>query len=489
MAHTRKIRFIEPRSREGRPFNAWIRHWPLLGPITLATILHERGFDAGIYNENISGPVEENRPAYQDICSADVVGISIMTSTAMRGYTLAGQIRRDAPQATIVFGGVHATFMPEEALAYGDLVVCGEGESVIEAIARGEIRQGIIQAQPLQDLDAIPTLNHFLLRDFDRVLIHNMRRASYELPVMTSRGCPSECTYCSVARMFGRRVRRQSLDKAYRDLCRYYEQGFRHFFFYDDNFTADRKWTRELLERLGPMNIRFNAQTRVDFPWQDAARTQLDKPLLRAMNRAGGDVLYIGYETIDQATATQWHKGYRGTGELRDRLKDDTKVLHDSGFWIHAMFVMGPQHTPDTADQILQFARQSKIETLQISILTPMPGTPLFQEMRPHLLFTDFPADWDLYDGAHCVYGHSQMGLETLQRTVLSAHRRYYRWCGWSLPRVRAILRSSDSLPEKLAMLWTHYRIVRTTMTQWRDEMKRFLESVRLRTAGDAQTT
>jgi len=470
------MRFIEPQGRPGRPFNAWISHWPLLGPITLASILHERGVPVAIYNENVSGSLLENPAAYADICSADVVGISIMTPTASRGYELARAIKRDSPGAVVVFGGVHATFMPQEALSYGDVVVRGEGESVIEAIARGEVAGGVIEAPALNDLDEIPALRYDLVIDFDKLIGRRRRRELYELPIVTSRGCPYGCTYCSVTRMFGRKVRRQSVEKVYRDVCHYVEQGFRRLFFYDDNFTSDRTWTRRLLERLRGLRIAFNAQTRADFQWLDASRTKLDRPLLGAMRRAGGDVLYIGYETIDDSTAERWNKGYRGRGSLRSRLMEDTSILHDNGFWIHGMFVMGPQHTRDAADGIVDFARQSSMETMQISILTPLPGTPVYEEMRPHLIFTDYPSDWDFYDGAHCVYGHSRLGLEALQRTVLAAHRRFYRWGGWSARRVRAFVRQRAPLVDKLGLLWSNARTARTTLREWTREMKSFLE-------------
>jgi radical SAM superfamily enzyme YgiQ (UPF0313 family) len=484
MPNTRKVRFVEPRSRPGRPFNAWIRRWPLLGPLTLATILHERGYDAAIYNENISGPLSENPQGWADVTSADVVGISIMTPTAARGYALADAVRRDAPQATVVLGGVHATFMPQEALAHADVVVCGEGERVIEAIARGEIRRGIVRPEPPDDLDAIPTLDHGLILDFDRLLGRCRRRELYELPVMTSRGCPYGCTYCSVTRMFGRKVRRRSVAKVHEDICRHMDRGFRHFFFYDDNFTADRAWTRALLERLAPLRLRFNAQSRADFYWIDAGRQRRDEALLRAMRRAGGDVLYVGYETIDDATARQWHKGYRGEACLESRLREDTRVLHESGLWVHAMFVLGPQHTERTAERIVAFSRAAGIETMQISILTPLPGTPLMEQMRPHLVLTDFPDDWDYYDGTHCVYDHSVLGAVGLQETLLAAHRRFYGWLGWSGRRLRALARQRAATFDKLAQLWANARTARAVLREWRGETEAFLRLLMARRAG-----
>jgi len=477
----RKIRFIEPQGRPGRPFNAWIARWPLLGPITLASMLHKLGFDVAVYNENVSGSLLDNPAAYADVCSADLVGITIMTPTASRGYQLARQIKSDSPKTLVAFGGVHATFMPQEAITHGDVVVRGEGESVIEALARGEITSGIVSAVALEDIDALPTLNYGLMIDFDKLIGWFRKRELYELPMMTSRGCPYGCTYCSVTRMFGRKVRRQSVEKVYHDVCHFMEQGFRRLFFYDDNFTADRVWARQLLDRLRPLRISFNAQARADFQWMDAARAKLDRPLLASMRKAGGDVLYIGYETIDDSTAAGWQKGYRGKGTLRNRLLEDTRILHDNGFWIHGMFVLGPQHTQTTADRIVQFARQSGMETLQISILTPLPGTPLYEQMRKHLIFMDYPSDWDFYDGTHCVYDNSRIGLEQLQKTVLHAHHRFYRWGGWSIRRVRALMERRTPLLDKWGLLWNNARTARTTMHEWSKDIKLFLDLAKAR--------
>lgn len=484
MYRHRKIRFIEPGGRPGRPFNAWIRRWPLLGPVLLATVLDRRGYDAAVYNESLSGSILDDPEALEDVCTADVVGISIMTPTAHRGYQIADRIRRLAPQVTIVFGGVHATFLPEEALAHGDMVVRGEGEGVIETIASGAVREGIVRADPVDPLDVLPTPDFRLMRDFDRLVRLNGSRELYQVPLMSSRGCPYACRYCSVSRMFGRRVRRLSVENVLRDLRHYLDQGFRRFFFYDDSFTSDRRWATELLERMRPLRVSFNAQVRADFHWADPHREHLDRRLLASMRRAGGDVLYIGYETVDDATARRWGKGYRGRGPLRERLHADTQILHDNGFWIHGMFILGPQHTQRGADGIVDFARRSGIESIQVSILTPLPGTPFMEQVRPYLLFTDCPGDWDYYDGTHCVYGHGRLGIEGLQRAVLNVHRRFYGWTGWSLRRIRGLLEQRLPAWSKLTSLWANGRIARTMLRQWRREMREFLKLVPARTAG-----
>ena len=198
--------------------------------------------------------------------------------------------------------------------------------------------------------------------------------------------------------------------------------------------------------------------------------------MLGARGRGGATVGYIGDETVEEGTAWEWEKGDRGKGPLRERLLKETEVLHDSGFWIHGMFVFGPRHTERTAYQIVDFARESKLESIQISVLTPLPGTPLMEEMRPHLVFTDYPDDWDFYDGTHCVYDHSRLGIRGVQEVLLQAHRNFYRGYGWRLRRIRDGLRERVPVLDRLALLYSNARVARRTLKQWEREINSFLE-------------
>jgi radical SAM superfamily enzyme YgiQ (UPF0313 family) len=486
-AMARKVRFIEPLSRPGRPFNGWIRRWPLLGPILLASILERQGYDVAVYNENVSGPLQDNPACLEDICSADLVGLTIMTATATRGYGLARLLRLSGFGGTIAFGGVHATFCPEEAIQFGDVVVCGEGEGIICALAAGDIRGGIHHPHPPQDLDSLPPPRHELMIDFEKLLALAGGRQNYELPVMASRGCPHGCVYCSVTQMYGRTVRRQSHERIQADLELYVKRGFRRVFFYDDNLVADREWTRNLLARIEPLHIRWHAQARVDLHWMDPQRSQCDHQLLAAMRRSGCDLLYIGYETVDEATARLWNKGYRGQDRLDNRLMEDSRILHEHGIWIHAMFILGPDHDQAYIDRVVDFSRRARLETMQLSVLTPLPGTPLFQQMQDKLLLKNFPEDWDFYDGTHCVYPHRRMSIESLQRAVLAAHLQFYRSLGPAWQRLRKVLGQSGSVSRRVGQLWRHARLGPPIFNQWRNETYRYIEMIRRRCGQAAQ--
>jgi radical SAM superfamily enzyme YgiQ (UPF0313 family) len=127
----------------------------------------------------------------------------------------------------------------------------------------------------------------------------------------------------------------------------------------------------------------------------------------------------------------------------------------------------------------VKFARQAGIESIQLSVLTPLPGTPLFEQMRDELIFTDFPGDWDYYDGTHCVYRHQQMGIAALQRAILKAHRRFYRALRPGVRRVAKVFRADRRLRDKLRLLWRHSKLAPSVLRQWRKETALFLDRVR----------
>lgn len=166
-----KIIFIEPRSSEANVYSKI--PMPLLGPIYLGTILRNAGHEVEIYNEDIY------KPDYSKL-SADLVGISLLTSTANRGY----EIAKFFPREKVILGGVHASLVPEEAIQYARQVVVGEAEEVILDIVNGKLTDKIVQGRPIVNLDSLPNPDFNLIKGFDtkRVIA----------PVSTSRGCPHD---------------------------------------------------------------------------------------------------------------------------------------------------------------------------------------------------------------------------------------------------------------------------------------------------------
>lgn len=277
-----RVRFIEPQSRQGTLFNPYVRKWPLMGTVILGTLLQERGHDVVVYNENISGSVLNDPDILADLCEADYVGISIMTPTASRGYEIAAGIRERSRRPQIVIGGVHASFQPDEALAHADFVVTGEGENVIADIVEGRADPGLIRGTPVEDMDVLPVPTHEIIHQFQTLWGDPRAKKLYRVPLVTSRGCPHNCQYCSVTALFGHRYRYRSAERVIEDIRTLHDRGYRGFFFYDDNFTADRVRVRRILDTVRELGIAWNAQARLDFHWQDPKhRRHCDKLLGR----------------------------------------------------------------------------------------------------------------------------------------------------------------------------------------------------------------
>jgi radical SAM superfamily enzyme YgiQ (UPF0313 family) len=385
-----KVALIEPSSE----VNVYSRfHMPLLGPIYLGTILKKRGHEVKIYNEDIY------RPDYSKL-DADVVGISILTSTAKRGYDIASKF----PTDKVIIGGVHASLLPQEALQFARQVVVGEAEEVICDIIEGKIKDEIVQGHPVQDLDSLP------YPDFSLVQGYNPFASIVPIPVSTSRGCPFDCTFCSVTKMFGREYRFRSADNVITEVL---SRNHKPLFFCDDNFTAHPKRTRSLLELLLKNRIRnWTCQVRCD--------VAKDQDLLKMMAAAGCAVACVGFESVNAKTLQSYHK--------KQSLEDIINAIRSfrrNKIKIHGMFVLGGDDDSEaTVWDTLKFAIKQKIDTIQMMILTPFPGTKVHEELDNQKRI--FSRDWSLYDGQHVVFKPKLLSAKQLQLNVFNAYARFY---------------------------------------------------------------
>ncbi len=224
----KKIIFIEPKASGFHIYSKW--SLPRLGAVVLGTVLKELGHDVKVYVEEIR---KIDKP---DLYSADVVGISTITSTAPRAYEIADDLReRGIP---VIFGGAHPTFLPDEALEHADYVVRGEGEEAIielldaldgnhslASIAGLSYRENeSVHHNPSRefcpDLDKHPSPDLSLIVGFGAGA-RSFFGYNPIIPVVTSRGCPFSCKFCSVTTMFGRKYRFRSADKVLEDLRPY----------------------------------------------------------------------------------------------------------------------------------------------------------------------------------------------------------------------------------------------------------------------------
>ena len=153
----KRIIFVEPRGSKENVF-ARVMSLPLLGPIYLSTMLKQGGYDVKVYNENILG-----REVSMQELRADVLCVTGLTSTIKRGYEIALQFKALNPDGRVIIGGIHASFLKEEAGKYADNLVSGEGESVILDLIKNGSKEKFIDAQRLENLDELPILDFSVL--------------------------------------------------------------------------------------------------------------------------------------------------------------------------------------------------------------------------------------------------------------------------------------------------------------------------------------
>ncbi len=406
-----KIVLIEPQSKEDHVYKH-VR-MPRLGLPLLGTQLQEAGYEVNFYLGT-----GDSLP-WSNIFKADLVGISTTTATCREGYQIAGLLR--ANNIPVVIGGIHASFMPDEAVQFADYIVRGEAEysflPLVRSIEAGELPQDIpgvsywVDGEPVHnppeqfkvDMDTIPIPDLTLMEKSS-----SMRT----IPVMTSRGCPYNCTFCCVTQMFGRRYRYRCTESILEELAQY--EG-KHIFFCDDNFVADPKHSRELLREMIDRNINlkgFGAQVRADAAFDDE--------LMELMTRAGCSIVYIGFESINPETL----KGYNKQQSVDD-IKESIRRFHEYGIRIHGMFVFGGDaDTADTIRETADFALEAKIDSIQFMMLTPMPGTPLYEQLESEGRIITY--DWSLYEGQHAVFKPVMISPEDLQNETVKALKKFY---------------------------------------------------------------
>ena len=424
--HT-KICFIEAKSPGAHVFSAF--PIPRLGTVLLATILKGLGYDTRVFIEDVEAP------DWNEVDSCRIVGISTITSTAPRAYKIADRLR--ARGKTVIMGGPHVTFLPDEALRHADFVVRGEGEhTVVELLSAienkssfGDIKglswnsqEGPVHNEArelIADLDPYPAPDFSLVRGWSPKVI---------LPIATSRGCPFDCSFCSVIHMFGRKYRFKGIDKVMEEIRAGIEAGRTaagrsgsFVFFIDDNFTANKKRTKELLRRIidegrSARGLKFNWSAQVR---SDAAS---DPELLDLMKRSGCENVFIGFESVNEKTLQLYNKK-QGVEDIVRAVR----AFHARGIRIHGMFVFGSD--TDDAETIRNtqlFARKMDMESVQFLVLTPLPGTPVYKEFEAQgrLLHKD----WSKYDAHYAVFRPLLMSPSELQRETFKAMAKFYSW-------------------------------------------------------------
>lgn len=432
----KKITLVRMEPEEQNVFSAF-SHPGLALPI-LGTILKELGYEVKIY----VGAVQ--RPSVEDLIDSDLVGFSVNSSAFLETYKLASQLKKKSG-CKILFGGPHVSFLPNEALKYGDFVIRSEGETAIrelvEAIDQGEGKFDGILGLSWKDeagevvhnenrlfetnLDTIPDFN--LIVGFHKKM-HSLSQLIYAqgMLVSTTRGCSYSCNFCTIPQTFGQKIRYRDPDIVIEDIRRQVEfSGGKYIYFTDDNFAINSKFTMRLLRKIidSGLKIKFSAQVRSEIT--------RNKELMQLMADAGCYLVFVGYESINDDTLAAYNKGGK---QAKEMMVDSVRIFHDYNILVHGMFVLGGDtDTPGVAIDTAKWAIENQVDSLQMLPLTPLPGTDTIMKFKQEKRVITI-SNHQLLNNEFIPYGAGnyvliqpkQMSPATLQQDLMDGYSLFY---------------------------------------------------------------
>lgn len=303
-------------------------------------------------------------------------------------------------------GGIHASLCTDEALKYVDSVVVGEAEQVWKKVIADFEKSHL---QRVYKAEHLAEIHQVLPR---RDLFHPAYIAA---SVQTSRGCPLNCSFCSVTAFNGRQYRFRPIDDVVEELCQIPQ---RYIFFVDDNIIGYTAESKERAARLFEAIIKSGIKKH----WISQASVNFadDPDLLKLAARSGCRMVFLGLESELPEQLKQGGKWHNiKTAPLQ--YSPIFKKIHAVGIGVIAGYIFGwDTDTPEAMRNRLRYLLSSKADSFQISVLTPLPGTRLYDTLSKEnrLIYTDYPEDWKRYDFTELVIRHPSMSPEQFQKNM-----------------------------------------------------------------------
>lgn len=350
-----KLHLIAPSQRKNTyPFNKALL--PPLGLMYLAAYTPEE-VDVRLIDENVEGIDFADVP--------DLAGITTTTATAARAYEIADRYR--ALGAKVVLGGVHASMVPKEALEHADSVVIGEAEAIWPKVLADA------EADCLEPLYRQEGFIDFKRPLFPRVDLIDPKRYWIPDSVQTARGCPHNCSFCSVTAFNGRWHRARELDNV---LAEVESLSWRNplrrriVAFVDDNIAANPRRAKGLFKALIPMKVVWGSQACITFA--------NDEGLVGLAAESGCRFLLIGLETLSSQAIAEMGKYQNKVEQYEDALQ----LLRKYGIHVSGAFIFGFDSDDESVfSDTLEFAIRNKLPVAQLSVLVPYPGTRLYRRL------------------------------------------------------------------------------------------------------------
>ncbi len=380
------------------------RIWKPLSLLVLAGLTPPE-WEIIIVDENLSAP------DYKAMPRPDLVGITAFTAQANRAYEVAGYFRNLG--VPVVMGGIHATMCLDEAMKEVDAVVTGEAESIWPQVLV-DARHGRLKRRydgGFVEMNNIPIARHDLLP------------SGYALgAIQTTRGCPLNCSFCSVTSFNGSRYRQRPIKDVVREFQLIREK---YVLIVDDNLigtsTEHIVRTKDLFRAMIDANLQKKWVSQATINFAD------DEELLELAAKAGCIFVLIGFESPEPEGLIEVGKKFN-LRNGRD-FRASVQRIQKHNIMVVGSFILGLDvDKPGIGERIARTASEYGVDNLQVLFLTPLPGTRLMEQMRSagHIALDNFPEDWKYYTLTFPVIRHKHFSLDDIIEEMISCDRNFY---------------------------------------------------------------
>ena len=401
--------------------------FPPLGLLYVAAFAEKQGHQVAVRDLAVRGKEEIDFKKY------DVVGISTDTTRHRQALRIAKRAKTNG--CTVVMGGPHSGYVDEEILSTKkvDFIVRGEGEvtfsELVGALGKTDralhsiqgvsfLAEGaVVRTSPrpfIEDLDDLPLpARHLIaLDDYQRTKIGGRPIT----PLITSRGCPYQCAFCASSHFWGTKIRMRSVASVLNEIAEiHHRYRFNAVAFVDDTFNLMPKRVIEICQGI--------VERELDLWWWCLSRIDLllqNEAMVKEMVRAGAKSVFIGVESSSSKTLEELKKGFHV-----DETIQAVEMLKRNGLEIHASYILGGLHdTVKTIHDTIRFAKRLDTNVAQFAILTPYPGTAVYQQVKDRIFKWRSP--WSFFDMQHLVFKHDHLSFMRMEWLLLKAHLLYY---------------------------------------------------------------
>lgn len=415
------ILLLQPWDSKDRSYRARLSTLITYAPLTLATLaaLVPEELDCHVeVLDEITGKADFTKKHY------DIVAISAQTSVACRAYQLAKEFK--VRGSYIVMGGYHATHMPQEALEHVDTVIIGAGE-----YSWPQFLRDFVAGTPKKIYD-MQKINGADIKAPDRSMIPKHKYLKYPA-VLANRGCPNNCEFCVISKMWRRCTPRPVEDV----IAEIKDLKSKMIVFFDPNFFGNREYSIALMKELTKLKIKWAGSATIGSAY--------DRELMELAKKSGCAGLLVGLESLNKETLIQSKKGFNDPNQYKEAIA----IMQSYGISVNGCFVLGMDG--DTEELLLSLPEQVKYLNLNLArfaILTPVPNSPLYHRLEAEGRLLS--KDWTDYNQHKTIFQPKNMSPERLDEIYRIVWKQTYSWKNlW----FRLIHLPNKSLVEKMICL------------------------------------